>query len=125
MRATAGPINRVISVGSARYPHTSVFGLNPGFIKSSIRSNLFASETLFYRFIEWMTGLIAASAETYAKGITSLLFSTDIERHSGTMFDRKGRAVLPSPRLTDDAYRQIFITASDALVSRANVRFTS
>jgi hypothetical protein len=43
----------------------------------------------------------------------------------GATFDHKGRAVLPSPRLRADAYGQIFVTASDALVSRANVRFTS
>lgn len=108
-----------------RYPHASFFGLNPGFIKSNIRSNLFGGETLLYRFIEWMTGLLASSAETYAERITPLLVSPDIEGVSGALFDRKGHAVLPSPKLTDGAHVQAFIAASEALVSRAGVRLAS
>jgi hypothetical protein len=58
------------------------------------------------------------SAETYARRITPLLFSPDIEPHSGVLFDRKGNAILPSPELTGD-YVQRFIEASETLVRRA------
>jgi hypothetical protein len=108
-----------------RYPHASFFGLNPGLIKTNIRSNLFGGDTLLYRFIEWMTGLLASSAESYAERITPLLISPDLEGVSGAMFDRKGQAILPSPKLTDSAYVEAFIAASEALVSRANVRVAS
>lgn len=121
MNTVAG--NEALVLDAAkRYPHASVFGLNPGFIKSNIRSNLFGGETLLYRFIEWMTGLLASSAETYAERITPLLISPDLEGHSGAMFDRKGQAILPSPKLTDGAYVQALLAASEVLVSRANVR---
>jgi NAD(P)-dependent dehydrogenase (short-subunit alcohol dehydrogenase family) len=70
-----------------RYPNASSFGLNPGIIKSNIRSNLFNGDTLLYRFIDWMTGVMAASAETYAEQLTPLLVSPDLEGHSGAMFD--------------------------------------
>jgi hypothetical protein len=99
--------------------------LNPGFIKSNIRSNLFGGDTLLYRFIEWMTGLMASSAESYVERLTPLLVSTDLEGHSGAMFDKKGQAILPSPKLTDSSYAQAFIAASEALVSRTNVRMAS
>jgi len=108
--------------GAKRYPNASFFGLNPGFIKSNIRSNLFGGKTLLYRFIEWMTGLMASSAEDYAERLAPLLVSPDLEAHSGAMFDRKGQAVLPSPKLTDGGYVTAFMAASEALVSRANVR---
>jgi hypothetical protein len=65
------------------------------------------------------------SAETYGERITPLLVSPDLEGHSGAMFDSKGQAILPSSKLTDSAYVQAFLAASEALVSRANVRLAS
>ena len=108
--------------GAKRYPNANFFGLNPGFIKSNIRSNLFGGKTRLYRFIEWMTGLMASSAESYAERLTPLLVAADLEAHSGAMFDRKGQAILPTPKLTDGSYVNAFMAASEALVSRANVR---
>jgi NAD(P)-dependent dehydrogenase (short-subunit alcohol dehydrogenase family) len=123
MNTVAG--NEALVLDAAkRYPHATVFGLNPGFIKSNNRSNLFGGDTRLYRFIEWMTGLWASSAETYAERITPLLVSPDLG-HSGAMFDRKGQAILPSPKLTDSAYVQAFLAASEALVSRADVHLAS
>jgi hypothetical protein len=40
------------------------------------------------------------------------------------MFDPKGFAILPSPKLTDD-YTKKFILASEALVSRSGIRVAS
>jgi hypothetical protein len=69
-----------------------------------------------------MTGLMASSAEDYAERLTPLLIAADLEAHSGAMFDRKGQAILPTPKLTDGSYVNAFMAASEALVSRANVR---
>jgi hypothetical protein len=71
------------------------------------------------------TPSLAPSAETYAERLTPLLVSPDIEGHSGAMFDRKGLAILPTPKLTDNAYVNAFIAASAALMSRANARMAS
>jgi hypothetical protein len=38
------------------------------------------------------------------------------------MFDRKGQAILPTPKLTDGSYVKALMAASEALLSRANVR---
>jgi NAD(P)-dependent dehydrogenase (short-subunit alcohol dehydrogenase family) len=121
MNTVAG--NEILVLDAAmRYPNASCFGLNPGFIKSNIRSNLFGGETLLYRIIERMTELLASSAESYAKRLAPLLLAAELEGHSGAMFDRKGRAVRPSPKLMDAAYRRSFLIASEALVaSHANV----
>src|SRR5262249_9984549 len=96
MNTVAG--NEMLVLDAAtRYPNRSFFGLNPGFIKTNIRTYLFGGDTLLYRFTEWMMGLMASSPESYAERLTPLLVSPDLEGHSGAMFDRKGRAILPSP----------------------------
>jgi NAD(P)-dependent dehydrogenase (short-subunit alcohol dehydrogenase family) len=124
MNTVAG--NEMLVLDAAkRYPNATFFGLNPGLIRTNIRSNLFGGDTLLYRFIEWMTGLLAPSAETYAERLTPLLVSPDLESHSGATFNRKGLAILPTPKLTDSSYVNAFIAASEALVSRANVRTAS
>jgi NAD(P)-dependent dehydrogenase (short-subunit alcohol dehydrogenase family) len=124
MNTVAG--NEILVLDAAkRYPNASFFGLNPGFIKSSIRSNLFGGNTFFYRFVEWMTALMASSAESYVERVAPLLFSPDIEGHSGAMFDRKGQPILPSPKLTDSSYASAFTAASEALVSRTSERIAS
>jgi NAD(P)-dependent dehydrogenase (short-subunit alcohol dehydrogenase family) len=117
MNTVAG--NEMLVLDAAkRYPNASFFGLNPGFIRTNIRSNLFGGDTLLYRLVEWMTGMMAPSAEIYAERLAPLLVSADLEGHSGALFDRKGQAILPSPKLTDSSYVQAFIAASEALVSR-------
>jgi NAD(P)-dependent dehydrogenase (short-subunit alcohol dehydrogenase family) len=123
MNTVAG--NEMLVLDTAkRYSNASFFGLNPGLIKTDIRSNFLGANTLRYRFIEWMIGLMSPSAETYAERLTPLLVSPDLEGHSGAMFDRKGFAILPSPELTDSHVNR-FIAASEALVSLANARVAS
>ena len=117
MNTVAG--NEMLVLDAARrYPHASFFGLNPGLIRTNIRSNLFGAGTLRFRVMEGIIGLLTPSAETYARRIVPLLVSPDLEGHSGAMFDRKGFAVRPSLELTD-SHMAAFLSESDALVSRA------
>ncbi len=124
MNTVAG--NEMLVLDAAkRYPHVSFFGLNPGLHRTNIRNNFMGEGTLKSRFTEWMIGLLTPDAETYAERLTPLLVSPDLEAHSGAMFDQKGFAILPSPKVTDISYVKAFISASEALVSRANVRVAS
>ena len=103
MNGVAG--NEMLVPDSARrYPNASFFGLNPGAVKSNIRSNWLGANSLKHRIFEWVIGLISQSADTYAERIAPLLVSPDLEGHSGAMFDPKGFAIFPSPN-TDD-YRK-------------------
>jgi len=121
MNTVAG--NEALVLDAAkRYPNASFFGLNPGLIKTSIRNNLFGEGTLKSRAIESMIGLFTPSAETYAERIAPLLVSPDLEAHSGAMFDRKGAAILPSPKLQDASHVSALLAASEALVARATAR---
>ncbi len=108
-----------------RYPHVAFFGLNPGLIKTNIRDNFLGEGSLKSRLVEALIGRLAPSAETYAERLTPLLVSSDLEAHSGAMFDRKGFAVLPSAPLMNTSHVSAFLTASEALVARANVQTRS
>ena len=121
MNTVAG--NEMLVLDAAgRYPNATFFGLNPGLIKTNIRDNFLGKDTLKSRVMEWLIGRMAPSPETYAERVAPLLVAPDLERHSGAMFDRKGHAILPSPKLTDASHRNRFIAASEALVSRATMR---
>jgi hypothetical protein len=94
MNTVAG--NEMLVIDAAkRYPNATFFGLNPRMIKTSIRSNFLGEGSLKHRLSESLIGLVTPSADTYAQRIAPLLVSPDLEGHSGAMFDRKGRAVLP------------------------------
>ncbi|HEX6684503.1 MAG TPA: SDR family NAD(P)-dependent oxidoreductase [Candidatus Limnocylindrales bacterium] len=99
-----------------RYPQMNFFGLNPGLIKTDIRSNFLGAGSVRHRLTEWLIGHLAPSADDYAQRIAPLLVSPDLEGRSGTMFDRKGRAILPSPKLTG-GHIDAFMSASRALVA--------
>jgi NAD(P)-dependent dehydrogenase (short-subunit alcohol dehydrogenase family) len=117
MNTVAG--NEMLVLDAARrYSNAAFFGLSPGLIKTNIRSNFLGHHPLRYRFVEWMIGLLAPSADNYAAQLTPLLVSPDLETHSGLMFDRRGLAILPSPKLMDGSYVSAFLAASEALVSR-------
>jgi NAD(P)-dependent dehydrogenase (short-subunit alcohol dehydrogenase family) len=117
MNTVAG--NEMLVLDAARrYPHASFYGLNPGLIKTSIRSNLLGAGSLRFRLVEGVIGLLTPSAETYAERLAPLLVSPDLEGHSGAMFDQKGRPILPTPALKDTAHVDAFLAASDALVAR-------
>ena len=117
MNTVAG--NEMLVLDAARrYPNATFFGLNPGFISTNIRSNLFGGKGALYRVVEALTGALAPNADTYAERIAPLLASSDIEGRSGAMFDSKGRAILPSDGL-QSVYIDRFLAASRALASRA------
>jgi NAD(P)-dependent dehydrogenase (short-subunit alcohol dehydrogenase family) len=124
MNGVAG--NEVLVLDSAkRYPNANFFGVNPGGVKTDIRRNLFGGRAFVFRLVETMIRLVSPSVETYIERTIPLIVSPDLEGHSGTMFNRKGLAILPTPKLTDSSYNKAFMAASEKLVSRANVQLSS
>lgn len=119
MNTVAG--NEILVLDAAqRYPHLDSFGLNPGLVKTNIRSN-FLGKSRFFRLLEGLIGTFNPSPEQYATRIVPLLVTPDIEGRSGAMFDRKARAIRPSAGLTE-ARIQKFLIASEALVVRTGVQ---
>jgi NAD(P)-dependent dehydrogenase (short-subunit alcohol dehydrogenase family) len=118
MNTVAGNEMLVLDAAS-RYPELAVFGLNPGLIKTNIRDNFLGVGSLKSRFVERLIGWFMPSPETYAERITPLLVSPALDAHSGAMFDAKGQAIEPSPKLGDRGRVAEFLAQSDALVERA------
>ncbi len=104
--------------GARRYPDLDIFGLNPGLIKSDIRSGVLGAGTLKHRFVEWMIGMIFVSAEQYAARIVPALWSRDLDDRSGVHLNRKRMAIERSPALTEAGVDAI-MAASDVLVQKA------
>ncbi|MBU2668882.1 SDR family NAD(P)-dependent oxidoreductase [Actinoplanes bogorensis] len=119
MNTVAG--NESLALDAAkRYPRLDVFGLNPGFVKSEIRGNLFGPGTLRHRLFEGALGLVTTSTDRYAQRITPILTSPDLATRSGAMIDRKGAVIHPTPGLTDARVAE-FLNESTALIARAGV----
>jgi NAD(P)-dependent dehydrogenase (short-subunit alcohol dehydrogenase family) len=119
MNTVAG--NEMLVLDAAKqYPNATFFGLNPGVIKTNIRNNYLGEGSLKSRVVEGLIGWVTPSADTYAQRITPLLFTPDIEENSGTIFNNKGQAILPTEGLSEPHIKE-FLAASKALLARAGV----
>jgi NAD(P)-dependent dehydrogenase (short-subunit alcohol dehydrogenase family) len=101
-----------------RYPKVAFFGLNPGLIKTGIRSNFLGAGSFLHSLVETIIGLAMPTPERYAERIVPVLFASELEGRSGAMFGKKGAAILPTEGL-DDAHITRFMAASEALLQRA------
>ncbi|WP_245323585.1 SDR family NAD(P)-dependent oxidoreductase [Bradyrhizobium shewense] len=111
--------NEVLVLQAAkRYPRIDFFGLNPGFVKTNIRANLFGSRALL-GVMEWLTGFMTIAPETYADRMAPLLVSRELEGRSGAMFNNKAQAILASPSAKDPKHAEALTAASLQLVARA------
>jgi NAD(P)-dependent dehydrogenase (short-subunit alcohol dehydrogenase family) len=99
-----------------RHPALGVFGLNPGLIKTNIRSNFLGDGSFKHRAAEFLIGLFMPSPEQYARTVVPVLFAPELETRSGLLFGAKGTAILPTEGLPErvEAYR----TASAQLLRR-------
>lgn len=98
-------------------PSVHFFGLNPGLVKTGIRSNFMGEGSLKHRVSEFLIGLFTKTPEGYAARVVPLLTAPELEGRSGVMFGPRGNPILPSDGL-DDARVEQLMAASNALVDR-------
>ena len=114
MNTVAG--NEALVIGAAsRYPGVNFYGLNPGMVKSDIRSHFLGAGSFKHRLVEGLIGMLFGGPDEYAENIAPLIVSPDIEQCSGAMFNKRGDAILPSPAMGDGAYVRRFMEASERL----------
>ena len=106
----------LVSDAAKRYPNALFFGLNPGLIKTDIRSNYLGEGSLMHRVVETLIGWFTPTPETYAERVLPTLFSPSLDAHNGAHFDGHGRPILPSKGITE-AHVNAFIAESEALVA--------
>lgn len=117
MNTVAG--NEMLVLDGARsYPHFKVFGLNPGLIKTDIRSNFLGGNKLLFALLEGLIGLFTPTVETYAKRVAPLLLAPELEILNGRLFNSKAEPILPSPGFTP-GHVAAFLADSQALIERA------
>ena len=104
--------------GAIRYPSVNFYGMNPGLIKSNIRSGTLGEGTLGLKLTEWVIGGLFPTLEEYTTIILPLLSSPDIESHSGAMFNRHGDPIYPSKSLASGSCLQQVHDQSERLASR-------
>jgi hypothetical protein len=101
---------------SAKADGILYFGLNPGMIKTGIRSNMYTGVMrVFGPVIEGILGLVSQSPKSYAAKMAPLMVASSLDSHNGSMFNPKAQPVEASEYLTKDVVAQI-MTASNALV---------
>lgn len=106
--------------GARRFPNVNVYGLNPGLIKTDIRSNFLGGNKFQFAVLEGLIGLLTPNADTYARRIAPLLMAPQLEPLSGALFNSKVQTILPSPGLTA-GHVAAFLTESRALLERTHV----
>ncbi|MFF3585449.1 Rossmann-fold NAD(P)-binding domain-containing protein [Streptomyces mirabilis] len=108
----------LVLAGPDRLSGPAYFGLNPGFIKTGIRSNYLGEGSVAHRMAEGLVGLLGPSPETYAERIVPLLFADALEGRTGLMFNNKAQVIRPTEGL-DKGYVDRYMSASEALLRRA------
>jgi len=113
--------NEMLVLDAAKsFPHLGVFGLNPGLMKTGIRSNYLGGNRFLSALLEGLIGLLNPTVDQYAQRIAPLLLAPELEGRSGLLFNNKARAVLPSANLTAP-HAQAFHAESRALAARAHL----
>ncbi|ONH64719.1 WW domain-containing oxidoreductase [Cyberlindnera fabianii] len=112
MTTVAG--NEALVIGSkGKYPGVHFFGLNPGLVKTNIRSNLAGEE-----FLEYIISWFNPTPEQFAVNVTPILVSPQLDDLDGVHFNRTGD-LLDATKGMDEEYANNFLEKSRALISKA------
>jgi len=101
-------------------PNVGFFGLNPGLIKTGIRSPVLGNGVMF-NLLEGMMSWFNPSVEQYSANLVPLLVSPDLNNRSGLMFNQQVQAIEPSSNLTPALVADV-LKASQDLVNQATQR---
>jgi NAD(P)-dependent dehydrogenase (short-subunit alcohol dehydrogenase family) len=104
----------LVLYGKKQFPNANFYGLNPGLVKTSIRSNLFGNGWVGSA-IEYLISWLTPTADDYAKTISPVFVSPILDDHNGSLIDRKG-AQLNASKGLDEEYALRFIEASKELL---------
>ncbi|GAV29228.1 hypothetical protein PMKS-002710 [Pichia membranifaciens] len=98
MNTVAG--NEAIVTHYSGNKNFSIYGLNPGLVKTNIRDNYLGENSWTSRVLEFFIGWIYKSPEQYAEIITPLLTDPTLDAASGTFYNDKAKKIPASKGLT-------------------------
>jgi len=101
--------------GTDRLPGPAYFGLNPGMVKTGIRSNLLGDGSVLHRMAEGLIGALGQTPEAYARRVVPLLFNPDLVDRDRLFFNNKAVPIRPSDGMDRARSGRFFDAAEDLL----------
>lgn len=105
----------LVRVAAERYPQLNIYGLNPGIVRTNIRDNLLGENSWKSYIIEGIIGWFTKTPEQYAAKMVPLMVAAELEKRSGTFYNNKAQAILPSEGMTP-SYAASYVEASEELL---------
>jgi len=100
------------------FPHFKTFGINPGVVKTNIRSNWLGNKKLLSGVLEGLIGLLNPTPSQFAERLVPILFAPELESCNGALLTRTEKALCPSKGIQDNAHINAFIQGSYSLVKK-------
>jgi len=100
-----------------RYPNVKFFGLNPGIVKTNIRSNLLGTG-YFGSILEWVLSWFTYTPEQYASNVTPLIVAPELEKYNGSVFNNKAKEIPVSKGMTEEHAHKFVQASIDLLKSK-------
>lgn len=102
------------------FPHVNTFGINPGVVKTNIRSNWIGNKKLLSGLLEGLIGIFNPTPAQFAEKLVPILFAPELEVFNGALLTRAGKALYPSKGIQEKSHVNAFIKRSYALLEKTN-----
>lgn len=102
------------------FPHFNTFGINPGVVKTNIRSNWIGDKKLLSGLLEGFIGMLNPTPVQFAEKLVPIMFTPELEVFNGALLTRAGKALHPSKSIQDKSHVNAFIQGSYALLEKTN-----
>ncbi|EWM18532.1 hypothetical protein, partial [Kutzneria sp. 744] len=98
-----------------RLPGPAYFGLNPGMVRTDIRSNFLGDGSFLHRAAESLIGVLGPTPEQYARRVLPLLFHPDLDGRDRVFFNPKAVPIQASPGMAGARAAEFFDAGEDLL----------
>ena len=95
-RNTVAGNEALVIDGASRHPSVSFFGLNPGLVKSTIRSQILGAGSFKHRLLEGLIGMLSGGPDDSAEETAPLVVSPGRSGGSDTRPRASGRFLVPA-----------------------------
>jgi nucleoside-diphosphate-sugar epimerase len=101
-----------------KFPEIEIYGLNPGLVKTDIRSNIYSGVLKYVGpVLEALIGVLFPNADEYAAGILPIITAEKLPRDV-LSYNHRGEALRVNPQLNETVVEQIW-RDSDQLIEKA------
>lgn len=110
----------LVHYAAKNFPHFNTFGINPGVVKTNIRSNWIGDKKLLSGLLEGLIGIFNPTPAQFAEKLVPILFAPELESHNGVLLTREGKALYPSKGIQETNHVNAFIQSSYKLLAKTD-----